>query len=65
MSRIDAIVGKTVEGAVFLQCELVSLYFSDGSVLYIYQPSQTGDLKLTLVGESEKDITIMADDEEV
>jgi len=65
MKKIDAIVGKTVEGAVFLQCELVSLYFSDGSVLYIKQPSQTGDLKLTLVGESEKDLTILPDDMEV
>lgn len=57
-----AVVGKTIAGAVFLKCDLVTLLFTDGTVLYIKQPSQTGDLKLTLTGE--KDTPITPDDEE-
>lgn len=61
---IDVIVGKTIAGAVFLKCDLVSLMFTDGTVLYIKQPSQTGDLKLTLVSEDVDDTVVVADDEE-
>lgn len=63
MNIARAVVGKTIAGAVFLKCDLVSLLFTDGTVLYIKQPSQTGDLFLTLTKEG-KDGTIVADDED-
>lgn len=61
--KIEAIVGKTIKDAIFLQCELVSLIFTDDSILYIKQPSQSGDLKLILATTSKTQI--IADNEEV
>lgn len=55
----EAVIGKTVADVRYLAYELVSIVFTDGTVLDIHQTSQTGTLDL-YYDEQE----VIADDEE-